>query len=142
MRGRWEKRLGGGYTFYPVDSISAILLCTKKYVREVLLSYHGRTLDFNFDLRYVSTLSLPLEVYCVCNTDQKAYGASFEDEDIAILIQCLLEDCLDGKELPVAEVAQRFPCELIEKPDEKQTALMKEISELEGKLRELKGKLK
>ena len=35
-----------------------------------------------------------------------------------------------------------FPCEFIAKPDEKQTALMKEISELESKLKELKGKLK
>ena len=32
-----------------------------------------------------------------------------------------------------------FPCEFIA---EKQTALMKEISELESKLKELKGKLK
>ena len=35
-----------------------------------------------------------------------------------------------------------FPCEFIAKPDEKHNALMKEISELESKLKELKGKLK
>lgn len=141
MSCRWERCAGGGYTFYHTDSISAILFVAADHVREVMLSYPERTLDFNFDLVDVCSLSLNLNGYHV-NTECKAYGASFEDEDIAVLIQGLLEDCLDGKELPVTEIAKRFPCELIEKPDEKQTALMREISELEIKLKELKGKLK
>lgn len=141
MSCRWERCVDGGYTFYHTDNMSAILRVAADHVREVMLSYPERTLDFNFDLGDVSSLSLKLNGYHV-NTEGKIYGASFEDEDIDLLIRCLLVTCLDRKELPVDEVVKWFPCEFIAKPDEKQEALRKKISELESKLKELKGKLK